>query len=113
MRKSLRFPQYFLFFTLILGFKTLKAIDKPPLAVPSRDSLERSVANKSMWDIFAEANKHTYTNIDLALAYANIALEKARKSESQKDIFDAQRLIGFIYEDNGMPAKYKIGRAHV
>ena len=77
MRKSLRLPQYFLFFTLILGFKTLKAIDKPPLAVPSRDSLERSVANKSMWDIFAEANKHTYTNINLALAYANIALEKA------------------------------------
>ena len=106
MQKSLRFPQYFLFFTLILGFKTLKAIDRPQLAVPSRDSLERSVANKSMWDIFAEANKHTYTNIDLALAYANIALEKARKSSSQKDIFDAQRLIGFIYEDNGLPAKY-------
>ena len=106
MRKSLRFPQYSLFFILVFGFKTLKAIDKPPLAVPSRDSLERSVANKSIWDIFAEANKHTYTNIDLALAYANIALEKARKLESQKDIFDAQRLIGFIYEDNGMPAKY-------
>lgn len=106
MLRALQFPKHLLVFILFLGFNTVKAIDKPQIAVPSRDSLERAVANKSMWDIFAEANKHTYTNIDLALAYANIALEKARKSGNQKDVFDAQRLIGFIYEDNTMPTKY-------
>jgi signal transduction histidine kinase len=94
------------FLISIFSFQTLKAIEKTQLAIPSHDSLERAVANRSVWDIFTMANKYTYTNLDLALAYANIALNKAQKSGNLKDIFDAQRGIGFIYEDNALPDKY-------
>jgi signal transduction histidine kinase len=106
MRRALLFHKILLLLIAIFSFQTLKAIENPQLAAPSRDSIERSVANKNIWDIFVEANKYTYTNLDLALTYANFALDKARKSGNQKDIFDAHRGIGFIYEDNGMPAKY-------
>jgi signal transduction histidine kinase len=106
MRRALLFNKIALLLLAIFSFQTLKAIEKPQPVLPSRDSLERAVANKSIWDIFVEANKYTYTNLDLALTYANLALDKARKSGNNKDIFDAQRGIGFIYEDNSMPAKY-------
>jgi signal transduction histidine kinase len=106
MRRALLFHKILLLLLAIFSFQTLKAIENPQPVAPSRDSIERSVANKNIWDIFVEANKYTYTNLDLALTYANFALDKARKSGNQKDIFDAHRGIGFIYEDNGMPVKY-------
>jgi signal transduction histidine kinase len=106
MRRALLFSRLL---TIIFAFSsvyTLKAIENPQVAVPLRDSLERAVAQKSVWDILGEANKYTFTHLDLALAYANIALDKAQKSGNRKDMFDAQRGIGFIYEDNAMPAEY-------
>jgi signal transduction histidine kinase len=106
MRRALLFHKILLLLIAIFSFQTLKAIENPQPAAPSRDSIERSVANKNVWDIFVEANKYTYTNLDLALTYANFALDKAQKSGNQKDVFDAHRGIGFIYEDNGMHAKY-------
>ncbi len=106
MRRALLFSKIICFLISIFSFQTLKAIEKTQLAIPSHDSLERAVANRSVWDIFTMANKYTYTNLDLALAYANIALNKAQKSGNLKDIFDAQRGIGFIYEDNALPDKY-------
>ncbi len=106
MRRALLFSKILSFSIALFSFQTLKAIEKPQLGVPSRDSLERVIANKSVWDILGEANKYSFTNLDLALAFANIALDKARKSGVQKDVFDAQRGIGFIYEDNSMPDKY-------
>jgi signal transduction histidine kinase len=106
MRRDILFSKIACLFVAIFSFNTLKAIEKPQLAVPARDSLERNVAGKTVWDILGEANKYTFTNLDLALAYANIALDKARKTGNQKDIFDAQRGIGFIYEDNAMAAQY-------
>jgi signal transduction histidine kinase len=106
MRRDILFSKIVCLFIAIFSFNTLKAIEKPQLSVPSRDSLERSVAGKSIWDILGEANKYSFTHLDLALAYANIALDKAKRTGNQKDIFDAQRGIGFIYEDNAMPAQY-------
>jgi signal transduction histidine kinase len=106
MRRDILFSKIVCLVIAIFSFNTLKAIEKPQLAIPSRDSLERNVAGKSVWDILGEATKYSFTHIDLALAYANIALDKAKKSGNQKDIFDAQRGIGFIYEDNAMPAQY-------
>jgi signal transduction histidine kinase len=106
MRRALLFSKIIVFLIAIFSFETLKAIEKPQFSVPSRDSLERLVADKSVWDILGITSKYTYSNIDLALVYADIALQKARKSGNQKDVFDAQRGIGFIYEDNAMPAKY-------
>jgi signal transduction histidine kinase len=106
MRRALLFSKIICFLIAIFSFQTLKAIEKTQLTVPPRDSLERSVAAKSVWDILGEANKYSFSHFDLALAYANIALDKAQKSGNQKDVFDAQRGIGFIYEDNGLPDKY-------
>jgi signal transduction histidine kinase len=105
MRSALLFSKIFCFFIAIFSFQTLKAIEKPHVDIPSRDSLERSVATKNVWDILGVANEYSFVNLDLALAYANIALEKARKSSNMKDVFDADRGIAFIYEDNGMYAK--------
>ncbi len=106
MRRALLFSKITSLLLALFSFQTLKAVEKTPFKNASRDSIERTVANKSIWDIFVEANKYTYTNLDLALTYANFALDKARKSGNQKDIFDAHRGIGFIYEDNSMTAKY-------
>jgi signal transduction histidine kinase len=106
MRRALLFSKIICFLIATFSFQTLKAIEKTQLIVPSRDSLERSVAAKSVWDILGEANKYSFSHLDLALAYANIALDKAQKSGNKKDVFDAQRGIGFIYEDNGLPDKY-------
>jgi signal transduction histidine kinase len=106
MRRALLFSKRLFLLILVFSCHTLKAIEKTQIGVPSRDSLERTIANKSIWDIFAEANKYSFTNLDLALAYANIALDKSRKLGNLKDVFDAQRLIGFIYEDNALPDKY-------
>jgi signal transduction histidine kinase len=106
MRRALLFSKITCFLIAIFSFQTLKAIEKTQLTVPPRDSLERSVAAKSVWDILGEANKYSFSHFDLALAYANIALDKAQKSGNKKDVFDAQRGIGFIYEDNGLPDKY-------
>ena len=106
MRNALLFSRCAIVFFLSFCTNTLKAIDKPQPANPSRDSLERAVAGKNVWDILGLTNEYTYKNMDLALAYADIALKKAQKSGNRKDIFDAQRGIGFIYEDNAMPDKY-------
>lgn len=106
MRRALLFSKYCGLFTFIFSFQTLKAVEKPQNQLPPRDSLERAVANKSVWDILGETNKYTYTHLDLALLYADIALQKSRKAGNLKDIFDTQRCIGFIYEDNGMAAQY-------
>ena len=76
------------------------------LISPSKDSIEQLMTDKSVWHIIAEANKYSYTDLNLALIYANIALEHARKTGNLPDIFNAQRGIAFIYEDNAMPEKY-------
>jgi signal transduction histidine kinase len=106
MRKALLFSKIVSFLVAIFSFETLKAIDKPQPSLPPRDSLERSVADKSVWDILGITSKYNYSDMDLALVYADIALKKAQKAGSQRDVFDAQRCIGFIYEDNAMPSEY-------
>lgn len=106
MRSALLFNRYTFLFFWLLGAPPLKAIDKPQSALPSRDSLERAVADKKVWDILGLTTEYTYKNMDLALIYADIALKKAQKSGNKKDVFDSQRGIGFIYEDNAMPDKY-------
>jgi signal transduction histidine kinase len=106
MRKALLFSKIVSFLVAIFSFETLKAIDKPQPSLPPRDSLERSVADKSVWDILGITSKYNYSDMGLALVYADIALKKAQKAGSQRDVFDAQRCIGFIYEDNAMPSEY-------
>jgi signal transduction histidine kinase len=68
--------------------------------MPVRDSLEKTIAGKSVWDILSVANKYSLTNLKTALAYAEIAIEKAQKTNNAEDIFNAYRGMGFIYEDN-------------
>ena len=88
---------------LLVGTSILRGIDR---ALPSADSLARVTAGKSAWEILGLANKYSYTDLDLALAYANIALVNARKLGKMEDVFNAQRAIGFIYEDNALSEKY-------
>ncbi|MDZ7879035.1 MAG: tetratricopeptide repeat protein [Saprospiraceae bacterium] len=106
MRKAVLFSKIVCLLVAIFNFNTLKAIEKTQLPIPSQDSLERSMVGKTVWDILAESYKYSLPNMELALAYANLALDKARKSGNKKDIFDAQRNIGFIYEDNALPTQY-------
>ena len=61
--------------------------------------------DKSVMDIIRIANSYSYKDLTLSLAYAHIALEKAKLEPDKKDLFDAQRAIGFIYEDNTLVHK--------
>jgi signal transduction histidine kinase len=62
----------------------------------------KEIEGKTVIQILEVANKISFKDIKLALAFANIALEKAKLSGNMRDVLDAQRVIGFIYEDNAM-----------
>ena len=74
---------------------------------PEKDEADPigEVQGKTVLQILEIANKYSFTNLKLSLAYAHIALTQAIKSGNNRDIFDAKRAIGFIYEDNAMPQR--------
>ncbi|MBL7815148.1 MAG: tetratricopeptide repeat protein [Saprospiraceae bacterium] len=58
--------------------------------------------NKNVLEILSYANQYSYSDMPVALIYADVALEKARKRGSAEEVFSVQRDIGFIYEDNAI-----------
>lgn len=60
---------------------------------------ERSAALTNA-QLLYEADQNSRKNMNLAVAYALFALEKANSIGTLNDIFNAQRELGFIYEDN-------------
>jgi signal transduction histidine kinase len=88
---------YVLCFCLILRGVALGS-NEPVHSQPDIKEIE----GKTVLEILEVANKISFKDIKLALAYANIALEKAKQSGRMQDVFDVQRVIGFIYEDNAM-----------
>jgi signal transduction histidine kinase len=65
-------------------------------------NIEAEVQNKSVLEILSIANKYSFKDLNLALQYAHFALEKAKRSGNIRDVFEVQRDLGFIYEDNTM-----------
>ena len=51
------------------------------------------------------AAQHSNTNLDLAIYYTEMALDKARKSNSLEDLYQIYRERGFIYEENNLLRK--------
>ena len=71
----------------------------------SQADILKEVESKSAMDVLTTANSYSYKDLNLSLFYANIALEKAQKANDNRTLFDVQRAIGFIYEDNTMVQK--------
>ena len=87
-------------FCLILRGGALASNEPIPVKFDSKE-----IEGKSVLQILEIANKISFKDMRLALAYANAAVEKARKEDNNRDLFDAQRVVGFIYEDNAMPQR--------
>lgn len=96
------YKRYFRFFILLLintlilrGYNV--AANEP---INPRPNVEEDVKGKTLDEVYALANKYSFTNMPLALQYCNKAIEIAKASGDLNNVFDAQRLVGFIYEDN-------------
>jgi signal transduction histidine kinase len=71
----------------------------------SQAEILKEVEGKTAMEVLTTANSYSYKDLTLSLFYANIALEKAKKANDIRTVFDVQRAIGFIYEDNTMVQK--------
>jgi signal transduction histidine kinase len=71
----------------------------------SQAEILKEVEGKTAMEVLTTANSYSYKDLNLSLFYANIALEKAQKANDTRTLFDVQRAIGFIYEDNTMVQK--------
>ncbi len=96
----------FLVFSFILAVTPIvvsgaEAVDLP-LATQPHDSLVKAMQNKKVMEILEFANQYSYKDMPRALIYADIALNKAKKLGNNEDVFQVQRDIGFIYEDNAI-----------
>ena len=68
-------------------------------------NIDEEVKGKTIDEIFQVANKYSFTNLNVALKYANKAIEIAKQSNNLNDLLDAQRGLAFIYEDNALNTK--------
>ena len=91
----------FLLFSLILRGGVTAAND--PLN--PNPNIDEEVKGKTIDEIFQVANKYSFTNLNVALKYANKAIEIAKHSNNLNDLLDAQRGLAFIYEDNALNTK--------
>ncbi|MEM1322484.1 MAG: tetratricopeptide repeat protein [Bacteroidota bacterium] len=70
------------------------------------DSLKQVIAptvmEKNIHGLLDLAAQNANDNLDQALAYASIALDKAVESKNHRDIFSVHREVGFYYENNNM-----------
>lgn len=71
----------------------------------SQADILKEVEGKSAMDVLTTANSYSYKDLNLSLFYAHIALQKAQQTNDNRTLFDVQRAIGFIYEDNTMVQK--------
>ena len=71
----------------------------------SQADILKEVEGKSVMEVLTIANSYSFKDFNLSLLYANIALEKAQKNKDYVALFDVQRVIGFIHEDNTMVQK--------
>jgi signal transduction histidine kinase len=99
LQYTTQFKIFIFFFSCIILRGVAIGSNEP---IKPSDKFQKEVENKSVIDILTIANAYSYKDLKLSLAYANYALEKAKNQKNYKDIFDAQRAIGFIYEDNIM-----------
>ena len=92
---------FFVFsFFLLRGYAIAGNEPKKPQA-----EILQELKSKSVLDILRIANSYSYKDLNLSLACANVALEKAKLETDKRNLFDVQRAIGFIYEDNTMVQK--------
>ncbi|MEL6864919.1 MAG: tetratricopeptide repeat protein [Bacteroidota bacterium] len=81
-----------------------------PSAVQAKDldslknTLREAVVGKDMLTLLDMASKHATDDLNLALAYADIALDDAEKTQDDKKMFSIYREKGFFYEDNNQLA---------
>ncbi len=94
--------QRFLILFFLFCYFILRGADLPISKPPLRDSIARSMQNKTVLEVLGFANQYSYSDMPTALLYADIALEKAKKNGNNADVFSVQRDIGFIYEDNAL-----------
>lgn len=97
------YKRYFRLFLILISTLILRgysfAANEPKSAAPN---VEQEVQGKTLEQVFELANKYSYTNLPVALQFSHKAIEMAKASGSLNSLFDAQRLLGFIYEDNTM-----------
>ena len=94
-------PFFIIFFSLILRGSAL-ANNEPLNPNPN---IAADVKGKTIDQIFQIANKYSFINLNVALQYANKAIEIAKLSGNMSDLLDAQRGLAFIYEDNALNIK--------
>lgn len=70
---------------------------EPPIA---REAIEKETVGMPVIKILEIAGEYTYSNMNVALIYGEMAIKTARQNNSLSDEFDSYRSIGFIYEDN-------------
>ncbi|NJN35571.1 MAG: tetratricopeptide repeat protein [Saprospiraceae bacterium] len=85
-----------LFFCLILRGVSWADVE-PSNAFADADP---QVANKDVQQIIELANRYSFKDLNLSLAYINLALEKAKAQGDLRQVYNAQREMGFIYQDN-------------
>ena len=91
----------FLFCHFILrGAETTTEL--PFFKQPLHDSIAHSMQNKTVLEVLGFANQYSYSDMSMALLYADIALDKAKNRGNSEEVFFVQRDIGFIYEDNAI-----------
>ncbi len=64
------------------------------------EAIEKETIHKTHFEILGLANNYSFQDLPKAIAYVEIALKKAQKNNNLRDIFEARRDLGFIYEDN-------------
>jgi signal transduction histidine kinase len=97
----------FRIFFILLSCLILRGYDVSASNEPLNPNpdIEQDIQGKTIDQIFFIANKYSYTNLNIALKYANRAIEIAKASGNLEDIFNAQRGLAFIYEDNSLAIK--------
>ncbi len=71
----------------------------------TKQKIAREVEGKKIKEILKIAADYSFKNLDLALIYAEIALDKGKSNNNLEEIFSVQRDIGFLYEDNNQYQK--------
>jgi signal transduction histidine kinase len=64
------------------------------------EAIEKETIHKTNFEILGLANNYSFKDLPKAIAYVEIALKKAQKTNNLRDLFEARRDLGFIYEDN-------------
>jgi signal transduction histidine kinase len=107
MKRTLHntFQRFLLLVFLFCSFILTGAENTADLPFPKQslhDSITHLMQNKSVLEVLGFANQYSYSDMKMALLYADIALEKAKTGGKNEEVFSVERDIGFIYEDNAI-----------